>query len=296
MAEVTADKTHEPTPHRRQQARAEGRAARSQDLTAAVLLLAGLGALGILGRSIAAALFNICRRQLSGHAWLQTDVDSITGQFHGLLADLAQVVLPVFGVMLVAVTGVQLMQTGLLFLPDRLAPDITRIDPLAGLGRLFTVTAVVRLGFALLKLAVVGGVAYACIAGQSDMILSLAGLEPSQFAAWMADALFGAGLKIGLALLMLGLCDYGYQWWRHERELRMTTDQLREELRQLQGDPQLVSRRLQAQRGLSLNRFGPTVPRTDRGTDDKGTAAAQFNVRSASETPVVQASASAAAP
>ena len=68
-------------------------------------------------------------------------------------------------------------------------------------------------------------------------------------------------LKIGVALLVLALLDYGFQWWKHEQDLRMTTQEMREELKTLQGDPQIAARRKAVQRQLALNRIGTAVPK-----------------------------------
>jgi flagellar biosynthetic protein FlhB len=84
-----------------------------------------------------------------------------------------------------------------------------------------------------------------------------------QIAALLAQTVFWTCLKIGIALLVLALLDYGFQYWKHERDLRMTDQEIREEMKNLQGDPHIIARRRQIQRQLVLNRLSSAVPRAD---------------------------------
>ncbi|MGH7137278.1 MAG: EscU/YscU/HrcU family type III secretion system export apparatus switch protein, partial [Pirellulales bacterium] len=89
------------------------------------------------------------------------------------------------------------------------------------------------------------------------------GVDVQQVAAFLGDSLIWTGIKIAASLLLLALLDYGFQWWRQEQDLRMTTQEVREEMKNLQGDPQIIARRRAAQRQLVLNRVKSTVPKAD---------------------------------
>ena len=96
--------------------------------------------------------------------------------------------------------------------------------------------------------------ACAALYGQRVAILELSNLAPAAIAVQMAQILFWIALKVGAALLVLAILDYAYQWWRHEQDLKMTPQELREELRNLEGNPQLIARRKQVRRDLALER------------------------------------------
>jgi flagellar biosynthetic protein FlhB len=243
MAEHDAEKSHEPTQHRREQARLHGQAARSQDFSSAVLLLVGMIALMLLGSRLVTTMGLVAERHLGGEPWLSADVTTVSAHLSDLGWTLVGGLLPVLGCILVAAVISNVAQGGLSFLPEKLAPDLARIDPTKGLARIFSLAGVVRLGFGLLKIALVFAVTYACLAGERDQILGLAGLEPRQIGAFLVDILLRTGMKIALTLLALALLDYGYQWWRQKQDLRMTTQEIREEMRNLQGDPRMVARR-----------------------------------------------------
>lgn len=263
MPDYSGEKSQEPTPHRRQKAREEGSVARSHDLASAALLLAGLGALWLSGGSLMEFLAGFARRNLGGKAWLEADTAFAVAQWNSTLAELARHLLPLIGLILLAAVAVNVGQIGFFFLPSKVGMDLNRINPLAALRRMFSLDNAVRLVFALGKLILIGGIAVVCVYQELPQVLGLSGLRVPQLALSTWQLVFGTALKIALALFVLALADYGYQFWRHEQDLRMTPQEVREELRNLEGDPQIVARRRTVQRQLVLQRLSQTVPKAD---------------------------------
>ena len=103
----------------------------------------------------------------------------------------------------------------------------------------------VRLGFGVIKLVIALAVACVVLYGQRAAILGLTGLMPAALALKMTEILLWTALKVGASLLALAMLDYAYQWWRNEQDLKMTPQELREEMRNLEGDPQVIARRKQ---------------------------------------------------
>ncbi len=256
------DKTHDATAHRRQEAREQGQVAQSQDISAGVLLLGLLVALLMFGPALVAFLYDLVRHQLSEFAVQTSPVEQVAIA-RGLAYEMGRYLLPLLGTALGLGVLVGLSQVGFLWLPEKLMPDLSRIDPLKGLGRLFSVNNAMRLFFGLLKLAVVGGVGYLCVAGQAEAILGLVGLEPPQLAHYLTETTLWIAIKIAAALLTLAAADYLWQWYRLEQDLKMTTQEMREEMKTLQGDPQVAARRRMVQRQLVLNRLSTAVPKAD---------------------------------
>jgi flagellar biosynthetic protein FlhB len=263
MAETDGDKTQDATPHRRQQAREEGQVAKSHDLASAALLLVGLVALLWLGTPVVNMLQNYATEQLGGDAWLSTDPQFLVAHGHRVISALAACLLPIFGLLLFTAIAVNLFQVGFLFLPEKLAPDLNRLNPLQGLSRLFSLANLVRLVMGLLKMALVGSVAYVSLYGQREKILGLAGMSVPEIASFLVEIIVWTSIKIAFALLVLAVLDYGFQWWKHERDLRMTTQEVREELKNLEANPQMVARRRQVQRQLAMHRISAAVPKAD---------------------------------
>jgi flagellar biosynthesis protein FlhB len=254
MPDHTADKSFDPTPHRRQEARRQGHVAKSHDLSSAGMALLGLAVLLMLGGGLVGFLLEYCRRQLGGEPWLAADAAFVGRHWVAVLWGLGRYLLPILGLLCLAGIVVNVLQIGFLFLPERLALDPARINPLAGLQRLFSLGNAARLGLAALKIASALAVAAFVIYGQRESILRLPTLPVQQLALQVPQILFWTALKIAAALFVLSLLDYGYQWWKREQDLKMTPQEMREELRNLEGNPQAIARRKQAQRKPYTNR------------------------------------------
>jgi flagellar biosynthetic protein FlhB len=183
--------------------------------------------------------------------------------WNSILVQLAWILAPFLGLTMLLGIGTNLAQVGLLFLPQKLAPDWSRIDPLKGAQRLFSLTNLVRLGFGLFKIAVVSAVAVWCVLDHYDQIMALCAHDVREIGVAAFDIMMGTCLKIGIALLILAIFDYGYQRWKHEQDLRMTLQEVREEYKTLQGDPHMAARRRQVQRQLVMNRLHASVPKAD---------------------------------
>ncbi len=263
MPDQFGEKQHEPTQHRREQARARGQVARSADLSSALLLLAGLGVLWIWFLPLAEALAQLTTEFLSHTSWQRGPLEALDRWQH-LWRQVGSPLLLMLMVMFVAGVVIGLIQTrGFLFVPSRAAPDWTRLDPLAGLRRIFSLAGMVQLGFGIFKVIVVGVVGVWSLYQKRAELLALWQLELPNWAWYLLDVLFWTTLKIAVVLLVLALLDYGFQLWRHEQQLRMTTQELREEMRELLGDPHIIARRRQVQRQLVLNRISAAVPQAD---------------------------------
>jgi flagellar biosynthetic protein FlhB len=260
---MDGDKRHDATPHRRQQAREQGQVPRSHDLASAALLLAALLLLYYLGGDISQFFTELAQQQFGGDAWLRADADFVVYQWHAVAWRLAGVMLPLLGVMMLAGATVHFAQVGFRILPQKVAFDLSRVSPLKGAGRLFSLQNTARIGFGIVKLLIVAAVAAWSVWGELDRILAMTALDVPQAAALIAQILFWTCLKIGVALLVIALLDYGFQYWKHEQDLKMTDQELREEMKNLQGDPQVIARRRQIQRQLVLNRLSSAVPRAD---------------------------------
>ena len=209
MPEQSGDKSQEATPHRREELRQQGHVARSQDFSSALLLLLGLIALGLTAGGLIDFLGRLTRRQLGGQAWLSADVDSALAQWNRLMAELAGAVLPLLLMILAAGVVVNLMQVGFMFLPEKAAPDLRRIDPLQGLSRIFSLTNVVRLVFGLLKIGVLAAVAGVCLYGERHNILAMTGMSAPQIASYLCGVLFWTAVKMAVALVLLAVLGYG---------------------------------------------------------------------------------------
>jgi flagellar biosynthetic protein FlhB len=262
-AEDLGDKTHDATPYRRQQAREEGQVVRSQDLASAGLLITGLLILWYFSSNLANFLGRLTSEHLGGEAWLTFDMQSTAHLAASVAARLAATVLPVLALLLLGAILTHLSQFGFLYLPQKIALDWQRLNPLSNAQRIFSLTNLVHLGFGLLKVLLIVAVAGWCLWGERSRLMNLSGESSAEIGAYLLQVLLWTSLKIGGSLATLALFDYGYQYWKHEQDLRMTTQELKEEVKQQQGDPQVAARRKQIQRQMVLHRLSTTIPKAD---------------------------------
>jgi flagellar biosynthetic protein FlhB len=141
--------------------------------------------------------------------------------------------------------------------------DLQRIDPLKGAQRLVALPNITRLAFGLLKVLLVTLVICMGLWGRLDLILGAQTLTTGEIGGLVWNTTLDMCLRTGIVLLLLAILDYGFQRWKHERDLKMTDEELREELKMMNGDPQIVARRRAVQRQLMLNRIATAVPDAD---------------------------------
>jgi len=259
-ADDAGEKTERPTPRRREEAREQGQVARSTDLTAAAALIGGLLLLALLGPQMYSQMLALTREMSDAS-------DPRAGAIAACLARsgyaAAATTLPLLLWLVVVTAGGALLQVGPLAAWKKLRPKLDYLSPIRGLRRIFSAESVTRALLALLKLTLVAVVAYATLSTQLRPLLATATLPPEGVLPAAGALVLTLALRMALLLLLLGLVDYGYQRWKLERSLRMTRQEVREELKRMEGDPLLKQRRRQIQAKLALQRLRIDVPRAD---------------------------------
>lgn len=261
MAEERDEERTEPaTPRRRQEARERGQVARSADLSSAVILLAAVLALRFLGRPMMGGIFASATAVFEGLAVADGDPANLLGHFGSSLGGVALGFLPFAGILLAAALAANLAQVGFLFTGKPLAPDLDRLDPLAGLGRMLSARGLARLAGGLLKASAVGLVVFWTLWADRVRLVGLGAQGFEDVVAVAVDLMLSLSLRAALALLALAVVEYGFQRWQHERDLRMSKREVREELKRFEGDPRIRERRRAIQRQIALQRMMVGVP------------------------------------
>ncbi|MDZ4684256.1 MAG: flagellar biosynthesis protein FlhB [Planctomycetaceae bacterium] len=245
------DKTELPTDRRRQQAREQGNIARSVDLTAAVVLLSASGGLYMLGPGCGEMFLQLLRGTLTAEPLLNLDQKSAAQIVWQTAYVVSQAVIPLMLLVAGGSLAANVMQVGLMWSPEALEPKLERLNPLSGFQRIFSLSSVVRLGGSIAKILLVAGVAYLYLSTHQDQYLALPEQEASALLVTMGQSVVELGFYLALSLVGLAILDYGYQYWNHERELKMTKQELREEMKEMEGNPHVRSRRRELHRKLA---------------------------------------------
>jgi flagellar biosynthetic protein FlhB len=257
------EKTEQPTERRRQEVRSQGNIARSADLTAAGLLIGVASLLYFTGSGIVTTLSEFLQRSLEQDAWLRIDRGLLMNQFQSSLILFSRAVLPSMLILLIAAIATNLLQVGFIITTESLQPQWSRINPISGFQRLFSLKGIVRLFGSLLKLTFLGAVAMWYIAGRMPTFLSLFAVDPSAAGISIGQGMIVLAFFLAGTLLSLAILDYGYQYWQFEQEIRMTKQEIREEHRQMEGDPQIRQRRREVHRKLASSRQMADVKTAD---------------------------------
>lgn len=257
------DKKHDATPHRRQKAREQGQVARSQDLGSSLVLLGAVAVLWWKGPDVLVTLSEIMVACFTRADYWTLNSRSAANLFNSSVWQCMFAVLPV----MLCVCGIVIvnnwLQVGFLFLPEKLNIDFSRVNPLSGVKRLFALPNFARLAFGILKISLVTIVIGLGIWGKWDTILGSQVLTAGEVGGVVWNTTLEMCLRTAVVLLILAVLDYGFQWWKQEQDMKMTDNDMRDEMKMMNGDPQMAARRRAFQRQLMSNRIQSSVPKAD---------------------------------
>jgi len=262
-SESGADKSEEPTGKRLEESRKKGQIARSKELNTLAVTLTGTVALIIFGAYMGNMLMDIMRGNFS----LPRDVLMNEGSMaQYLLASGKQALLatqPFLLALLIASIAGPIALGGWLFSAEALQPKASRMNPLAGLKRMFSVQALAELFKALAKFLVILAVALVVISADQDDLLAIAN-EPVEPAILHSLNVVGwSAFWLSCGLILIAAVDVPFQLWSHKQKLMMTKQEVRDEYKDTEGKPEVKGRIRQLQREMAERRMMQSVPQAD---------------------------------
>jgi flagellar biosynthetic protein FlhB len=264
MAEEFGEKTEAPTPRRRQEAREQGQIARSQDLSSAALLVGAMVLLKAFGDDVVTALRALMAQALSGQTFAGGAPSAVMDPFRSPLAQVARSLAPLLVGAAMLVVAVNLAQVGWALNLKRLQPNLGALNPFKGVGRIFGKgRSPVQAVMGALKLVLVVAVAYSALHGRLSEVVTAMELGYVQILGLGASLVYQIGLRVGVVLLVLAVIDYVWQRYRLETELKMSKQEVKEEMRRMEGDPKIKQRRRQIAMQIANQRLKKDVPTAD---------------------------------
>lgn len=239
---MSADRTQAPTPRRRRLAREQGRVPRSAELSSAIVFLGAIASLAICSPQIFRRLVALFERRLSDPLQ-QTPLQDQVIELQAIGYESLATLLPV--VMLIGAVAffVQITQIGFLWLPNKLLPDLNRVNPAAGVQRIVSFHQLGRLLLQSVKIAALAFAAYLSIQHLLPELVGLSLTSPDRLLPQASGVLLQFATTLGAVLLVFGTVDYILQKLKFERDLQMSPEELREEIRAIQNDVSLSRRR-----------------------------------------------------
>ena len=256
------DKTEEPTQKKRNDARKKGQVGKSQELNTAFVLLMGFFMLKILWDTIYLNIADYTKYILS-HPAQTVDTETVIQLFLGIVELLAKTSFPIMLAIMFIGLGINFFQVGLHFNTEAMEPKLDKLNPINGFGRIFSKRALVEMLKSIFKIIVIGSALYVVLV---DHVLSMPqfiffGLENSL--GQIADIIFNMAFKICGVIMVLGVLDLSYQKWQTTQDLKMTKQEVKDEFKQSEGDPQIKGKIKQKQRQMAMARMMQEVPKAD---------------------------------
>lgn len=263
------EKTEPATPKRREEARKKGQVAQSKDLAGAVTMLVGFATLRWLGAYFGGTLVEYFAWPLQN---LDAPIPSTTDAFifadqagYMVLGFLAPLLLVLFVVTFVVVA----MQVGFKLAPEAFEFKPDKFDPIKGLGRIFSMRSLVKLLLGLFKIAVVGALLIMVLIWELPNVMAFIyyfdGINNNVggIVVYLADMLCLLGIYAGSALVAIGVIDWAYQKWQHEEDLKMSKQEIKDEMKNMEGDPQIKRKRMEQARSMAFSRNMSQVEEAD---------------------------------
>lgn len=252
MAESdSGEKTEDPTEHRRSEARKDGNVVKSIDVNAAVIMLTAAGGLMFLAPAMGQGLAQLMQAYLSGPALTQMDLGGVAKDFQDIANHVLDFLVPFLALMFVAAVTANIMQIGFLFTTKPLSLKWDRLSPLSGMKRIVSVTSVAKLGTSIGKVAIMVTIASLFIFSNLPLFQGLGTAEPGVILGVLGQKVLELSFQLALAMLVIAILDFSFQKWKHEKDLKMTKQEIREEMKSMDGDPQMRQRRKEAHRKLA---------------------------------------------
>lgn len=256
------DKTEEPTAKKRRDARKKGQVARSQELNAAFVLLMGFFMLKLLWEYIYGNLAEYMT-YIYGNLYQNTSTESISELFIGIMILLAKTALPVMMAIMLIGLGINLMQVGLVVSTEKLEPKLDNLNPINGFGRIFSKRSLVEMFKSIFKIIIIGFFLWLYIKDQISYVPYFIYLDLGTSLEQIADIIFTMAFQIIAVIMVLAIADYAYQSWQTTQDLMMTKQEVKDEFKQTEGDPQIKGKIRQKQRQMAMSRMMQEVPKAD---------------------------------
>lgn len=257
------EKTEDPTEKRKEDAREKGQVPHSRDAANVLIFLAAVTMFFFLKDYISGKLQECMVRFFTFGPSLEiteADIRTIAMTFGGvLLATLG----PLLSVVFVAAAGANLLQFGFVFSPQKLEPKFERLNVVKGLKNMFSLKQLMEGAKTLVKLTLIGVIVYLSFRAQMGQIESMIDETPEAITEHIFWTVLRMVFQVSIFLVVLGVIDFAYQRWEHNRSLRMSRQEVKDEIKQREGDPLVKQRIRQIQNERARQRMMQEVPRAD---------------------------------
>ncbi len=258
-----AEKTEQPTPRRLEKARQQGQVPQSQELPSVVTLMVLVMILAVLAPSLLEWFTVKMKEGLSGQAGVLADPKTFIKFINAKIVDSMLVVSPIFALLVAASILACVVVSGFSFAPNAVKIKWSAINPASGLSKLINTHSLVRLVTSIAKLLFVSVIVWLYLQNKLDALAALRWAWSAQLIVAVAKIIFGLCIRVGIALLAIGIADAFYQKWKYIHDLKMTRQEVKQERKDSEGSPEVKSRIRRIQIEASVKRLLAEVPKAN---------------------------------
>lgn len=257
------EKTEQPSQRRLEQAREEGQVARSRELTTFAVLLTGGAGLWFMGSTLMGQMTKLIRDGLTLNADLAFNPELLLPRLHALSLETLWTFLPLLLLLLIAAVFSPLLINGWLFSLKPLQPNFKKLNPITGLGRMFAMHGLIEMAKAVGKALIVGAVGAWVIWHNKDDVLMLIAQPVTSALPHLGSMMWMSFAAVMGGMLLIVAIDVPFQLWEHNKQLRMTKEEVRQEAKESEGDPHVKGRIRSLQREMARRRMMQEIPTAD---------------------------------
>lgn len=257
------EKSEEPTSKRMADSRKKGQVARSRELNTFMMMLFSALALWFMGEGLVSGLLDLMRADLTIDRSAIFDTKAMSKHLLDDLVTSLWMLAPFMALLAVVAIGSSVSLGGFNFSLEALQPKFSKLNPLSGMKRLFGVQGLVELIKAILKVSLLGGISVWLLWRNADNVILLGYQSLEVALANMGRQLLLFFIFLSAALVLIAGLDAPFQWWNHRQQLRMTKQEVRDENKQTEGNPEIKARVRAAQREMAMRRMMAHVPTAD---------------------------------
>ncbi|MCP4370003.1 MAG: flagellar biosynthesis protein FlhB [Deltaproteobacteria bacterium] len=265
MAEESfQEKTEQPTPKKIADARKKGTVAKSREIPSAIIMLTSLGIFFFSGSWMFSSLSEFMASIFKNIGSFRVhDITTASTLSITILKNVLSIILPFMLAIVAAGIVANIMQIGFLFSPEAFSPKLSKFNPIKGIKKLFSLRSFIELVKSLIKITFVGGIAYLTIKAELKTIPTLMQMDVKDIISFIGITSFKIYLYVSMAMIILAVLDYVYQKYEHIKNLKMTKQEVKDENKQTEGDPQVKARIRSIQIEMSRRRMMESVPEAD---------------------------------
>ncbi|WP_027358182.1 flagellar biosynthesis protein FlhB [Desulforegula conservatrix] len=257
------ERTEEATPRKREKAREEGQVARSVEIPSVIVLLASIVTLYFLIGFVYGKMHDLIRRSLSFDRIPLMDIHELVRQSYHFTFVFFITIAPVLLAAFIAALFSNFIQVGFTVSWQAIEAKPDKLDPMKGFGRIFSKKSAMELVKSIFKIIIIASVAYSSVKGSIGQLFMLYDNTIEQIVIFILNDCFRMFFWVLVAMFVLAAIDFGFQKWSHEQQLKMSKQEIKDEYKQTEGDPQIKSRIRSIQMQAARQRMMHEVPKAD---------------------------------